>query len=190
MQSKMRLSRHSWVGNGYTIIEILVVAGLLSIFSMAVFRFYTQSNKSQTMLFEGLQMQSSLVTGVNRALREIRHGTEFVVPGLSEPSPILVFKDFENNIVALFPLLNDKYTEEEQTGIYDLYCYRSMTKVLNIGAPVHDPGKLSMLCSNVKDIRFKLSSANSVTMTLEFHKGGKTFQTISEGALMNAGDVQ
>lgn len=190
MQKKSFYVRFLRPGNGYTLVEILVVAGIISLFSAMLFRFYTQSNRSQTMLIEGLQMQTSVVTGVNKVLREIRHGSEFVVPGLSEPSSILVFKDFENNILSIFPMLNEKLSKEENEKIYDLFCYKALTSTVNLSSPAHIPDNLSLLCSNLKEIKFKLSNANSVTISFDFQRGGKIFQAITEGALMNSGDTQ
>lgn len=182
-------SRIDIVNRGFTLVELLVVGGLISLFSVVLFKFYSQSNRSQTILIDGLQMQSSIVTGVNKVLREIRNGTEFVAPDLAEPSAALVFSDFENNTVAIFPLLDEKATREESENIYDLFCYKAITKTFNIGSPVHDPGNMSLLCSNLRDIKFRLSNSNSVSITFDFKKGGKDFQAITEGSLMNSGDV-
>jgi len=190
LQNKSVFARSLKVGNGYTLVEILVVAGIISLFSAMLFRFYSQSNRSQTMLIEGLQMQTSVVTGVNKVLREIRHGSEFIVPGLSEPSSILVFKDFENNIMSIFPMLNQKLSEDEKEQIYDLFCYKTLTETINLSSPEHSPENLSLLCSNLKNIKFKLSNANSVTITFDFQRSGKIVQSITEAALMNSGDPQ
>lgn len=174
----------------FTMVEMLVVLAIASLFSFLVFRFYFQANRSQTSLIDGLQMQSSVVLGVNKILREIRNGSEFVFPRLNEKSSVLVFSDFENNFVTLYPLLNAKLTKEEGENIYDIFSYTAETKTFNMGAPVHNSENLRLMCSNVSDVRFNLANANSVTITFTFKRGGKTFQTISEGPLMNSGDVQ
>ncbi|NCB38126.1 MAG: prepilin-type N-terminal cleavage/methylation domain-containing protein [Erysipelotrichia bacterium] len=174
----------------FTMVELLVVLAIASLFSFLVFRFYFQAGRSQTTLVDNLQMQSSVVTGVNKILREIRNGSEFVFPRLNEKSPVLIFSDFENNFVSLYPLLNKNLTQKEGENIYDIFAYTAETKTFNIGAPVHNDENLQLMCSNVRDISFNLANANSVTITVTFKKGGKTFQTISEGPLMNSGDVQ
>jgi hypothetical protein len=142
------------------------------------------------MLIDGLQMQSSIVTGVNKVLREIRQGSSFVVPELAEVSSILVFSAFENNMVARFPLENSDLSKEEGEKIYDLFCYKAETKIFSPGSPVHNPENMRLICSNLRDISFRLSNAGSVTITFDFKKGGKDFQAISEGALMNSGDAK
>jgi prepilin-type N-terminal cleavage/methylation domain-containing protein len=176
--------------SGFTLAEISVVVGLVSLLSVMIFKFYFQSNRAQTNLIEGLQMQNTIVTGVNKVLREIRLGTEFVVPDLSEQSTILVFSDFENNTVAIFPVLNKDLTKNESENIYDLYRYKAVTKTFDLSAPVHDPENLDLLCSDISDINFRLANARSLTITFAFKRAGKSYQTITEGSLMNSGDVK
>ena len=175
---------------GFTLVEISVVAGLVSLLSVMVFRFYFQSNRAQTSLIEGLQMQNTIVTGVNKVLREVRLGTEFIVPDLSEQSSVLVFSDFENNTVAIFPVLNKDLTKEENENIYDLYRYKAVTKDFDLSSPVHVSDNLTLLCSDISDINFRLANAKSLTITFAFKKGNKSYQTVTEGALMNSGDVK
>jgi len=174
----------------FTLAEVSVVVGLVSLLSIMIFRFYFQSNKAQTNLIEGLQMQSTIVTGVNKVLREIRFGTEFIVPDLSEQASILVFSDFENNTVAIFPVLNKELTKNEGENIYDLYRYKAVTKTFNLSSPSHDPEGLDLLCSDISDIGFRLANAKSLTITFAFKRAGKSYQTITEGSLMNSGDVK
>ena len=175
---------------GFTLVEISVVVGLVSLLSVMIFRFYFQSNRAQTSLIEGLQMQSTIVTGVNKVLRQIRQGTEFIVPDLSEQSSILVFNDFENNTVAIFPVLNQELTKEEKEDIYDLYSYKAETKNFDLSSPVHNPDNLSLLCSDISDVNFRLANARSLTISFAFKRAGKSYQTITEGSLMNSGDVK
>jgi len=175
---------------GFTLAEISVVVGLVSLLSIMIFRFYFQSNKAQTTLIEGLQMQNTIVTGVNKVLREIRSGTEFIVPDLSEQAPVLVFSDFENNTVAIFPMLNKDLTKNEGENIYDLYRYKAVSKTFDMSSPVHDPDNLDLLCSDISDISFRLANARSLTITFAFKRAGKSYQTITEGSLMNSGDVR
>ncbi|MBU1109410.1 MAG: type II secretion system GspH family protein [Candidatus Riflebacteria bacterium] len=175
---------------GFTLVEISVVIGLVSLLSIMVFRFYFQSNRAQTSLIEGLQMQNTIVTGVNKVLREVRLGTEFIIPDLSEQSTVLVFSDFENNTVAIFPVLNKELTKEENENIYDLYRYKAVTKDFDLSSPVHVPANLALLCSDISDINFRLANAKSLTVTFSFKKGNKSYQTVTEGALMNSGDVK
>lgn len=173
----------------FTLAEVLVVVGIASLFSFLVFRFYFQANRSQTVLLDGLQMQTAVVTGVNKVLREIRNGKSFVVPALNENSSLLAFSDFENNTIVVYPLKNEQLSKEEGVNIYDIFCYKAETKTFNVGSPVHDSKNLRLMCSFIKDISFQLSSANSVTIAFTFLKGGKEFQAISEGPLMNTGDI-
>ena len=70
--------------NAFTLAEVLVVVGIASLFSFLVFRFSFQANRSQTLLLDGLQMPTAVVTGVNKVLREIRNGRGFLVPSLNE----------------------------------------------------------------------------------------------------------
>jgi len=176
--------------SGFTLAEISVVVGLVSLLSIMIFRFYFQSNKAQTTLIEGLQMQNTIVTGVNKVLREIRSGTEFIVPDLSEQAPVLAFSDFENNTVAIFPMLNKDLTKNEGENIYDLYRYKAVSKTFDMSSPVHDPDNLDLLCSDISDISFRLANARSLTITFAFKRAGKSYQTITEGSLMNSGDVR
>lgn len=178
------------IRSGFTLAEISVVVGLVSLLSIMIFKFYFQSNKAQTTLIEGLQMQNTIVTGVNKVLREIRFGTEFIVPDLSEQAPILVFSDFENNTVAIFPVLNKDLSKNEGENIYDLYRYKAVSKTFDLSSPVHDSEGLDLLCSDISDVSFRLANARSLTITFAFKRAGKSYQTITEGSLMNSGDVK
>lgn len=173
----------------FTMAELLVVVAIAALFSFLVFRFYFQANRSQTVLLDGLQMQTAVVTGVNKVLREIRNGRGFIVPALNEKSTILAFSDFENNIITVYPLKNEQLSKEEGEDVFDVFCYKADTESFNIGAPAHNSKNLRLLCSFVKDISFHLSNAGSVTIAFTFIKGGKVFQAISEGPLMNSGDI-
>ncbi|MEW6708988.1 MAG: type II secretion system protein [Candidatus Riflebacteria bacterium] len=186
VQCRQSFVRHK----GFTLIEALVVVTIASLFSAILFRFYFQSNATQTRLIENLQMQSSVVTGVNKTLREIRTGTAFVYPSLNEDSSILVFADFDNNHKAIYPLENADASKEAGKKIYDLCVYTTDTKTLSPSSPAHDPARLKVLCSDVENLSFRLNSANSVAVNLKFCKGGRTFQVVSEGALMNSGDAR
>lgn len=173
----------------FTMAEVLVVVAIASLFSILVFRFYFQANRSQTILLDGLQMQTAVVTGVNKVLHEIRNGRTFIVPALKEKSSILSFSDFENNIVSIYPLKNKQLTKDEGEDIYDLFCYTTETNKFGGGSPPHNPKNLRLLCSFVKNVTFQLSNSSSVTISFTFMKGGKVFQAISEGPLMNSGDI-
>lgn len=189
MQSRNLTRRPSSPRHGFTLAEVMVVVAIASLFSFLVFRFYFQANRSQTVLLEGLQMQSAVVTGVNKVLHEIRNGRAFIVPTLNEKSSILVFSDFENNIVTVYPLKNKQYSKEEGETIYDLFCYQTDTASYGGGGASYNGKNLRLLCSFVKDISFQLSNSGSVTISFTFMKGGKIFQAISEGPLMNSGDI-
>jgi ABC-type uncharacterized transport system involved in gliding motility auxiliary subunit len=192
LQNRSLCTDHSDITTrrAFTLAEVSVVVGLVSLLSIMIFKFYFQSNKAQTNLIEGLQMQNTIVTGVNKVLREIRFGTEFIVPDLSEQATVLVFSDFENNTVAIFPILNKDLTKNEGENIYDLYRYKAVTKTFNLSSPVHDPEGLDLLCSDISDINFRLANAKSLTITFAFKRAGKSYQTITEGSLMNSGDVK
>lgn len=175
---------------GFTLIETMVVITIVSLFSALLFRFYFQSNATQTRLIGNLQMQSALVTGVNKTLREIRTGTGFVYPTLDEESPILIFTDYENNHKAIFSLQNDQASKDAGRNIYDLLVYTSDSEIIDPVKPVHDPKRLRTLCSDLEKVAFRLTSANSAVINFTFHKGGKTFQVVSESALMNSGETR
>ena len=182
------LSRYKRSEDGFTLVELVVVLGLASLFSSLVFRFYFESNKSQTRLVSGLVLQNTIVAGVNKTMREIRSGTSFVVPALDESLPIAVFTDNENNHKTIFALENKTATEKEKTSIKDLFVYTTDNSLGAVSA--FKAKNRKFLCSDVKSIKFRLTSARSVTADFVFQKNGKTFEIISEGALMNTGEIQ
>lgn len=175
---------------GFTLIEVMVVIVIISLFSALLFRFYFQSNATQTKLIGNLQMQSAVVTGVNKTLRAIRTGTGFLYPALDEESPILIFTDFENNHKAIFTIKNHEASKKLSKDIFDLYLYTTDSKTINPVNPAHEPKNLRLLTSDVEDISFRLSSANSVVINFKFQKNEKAFQIVSEGSLMNSGEVK
>lgn len=175
---------------GFTLIETVVVVTIVSLFSAILFKFYFQSNATQTRMIGNLQMQSSVVMGVNKILREVRTGTGFVFPALNENSPILIFSDYENNHKAIYPIENVAATALAGRKIYDLFIYETDSATINPLAPTFVPENLRTLCTDLEDITFRLNSANSVIINYKFFKGNKTFQVVSEGSLMNSGELR
>lgn len=175
---------------GFTLVETLVVAVIASLFLTILFKFYFQSNRTQTQLIDNLQMQASVVTGVNKILREIRTGTSFVYPGLNENSSVLIFTDFENNHKAIYAIKNKSLSEAAGKTICDLFSYTSNTEKAASVGPTYLSENLKPLCSDLEAINFRLNSANSVVVDLKFSKNEKSMQIVSEGVLMNSGEVK
>jgi type II secretory pathway component PulJ len=106
---------------GFSAVELLVAVGLASLFTIFVFRLFTQSGSSQRKATSDLNMQSKVLTSQNRILKMIREGTDFIIPAIGEESPALIFCDNESNINALYQLEDKKLSEKTGKKIIQAY---------------------------------------------------------------------
>lgn len=174
----------------FTLVEVLVVIGLLVLFSAMVFRFFIGASSSQQRVAGDLQMQARVLNSQNRIIRMVREGTDFIIPALGEESQALFFIDGESNIQVLYQLKDPELSKSTGKKLFKLMHYRVDVKKFNIGSPGYDPKSSSVVAENVKDMAFRISSANTVNVTACFATEKAEFQTMFEVGLQNSGEIE
>lgn len=173
---------------GFTLIEIMVVSVIASMMGILVLTIFVQSRKTQPKISANLQMQSAILTGMNKFVRSIREGIHFVSPRLDEDSPVIIFIDNENNFRSIFAIEDVEYSNHYKKRMYKLVQYISETKPLNLLNPIHNSKNLKEICRNVVDLSFRLSCSDSVTANIRFGNKDQDYEIVSEANLMNSGE--
>jgi len=176
--------------HGFTLVEVVVVIGIMTLFAAMVFRVFSASGAGQQRAATDLQMQSKVLNSQNRIVRIVREGTDFIIPGLGEETPALFFTDNENNIQVLYQLKDAELSKSTGKKLYKLMHYQVNAKDFNIGSPVFDPKMSSLIAEYIKEIRFRVSSANTVNVTACYATGHTEFQTMFEVGLQNSGALE
>lgn len=176
--------------HGFTLVEVVVVIGIMTLFAAMVFRVFSASGAGQQRAATDLQMQSKVLNSQNRIVRIVREGTDFIIPGLGEETPALFFTDNENNIQVLYQLKDAELSKSTGKKLYKLMHYQVNVKDFNIGSPVFDTKMSSLIAEYIKEIRFRVSSANTVNVTACYATGHTEFQTMFEVGLQNSGALE
>lgn len=169
----------------FTMVEMVVVICIASLLGVIVLNIFIQGRRTQPKVAANLQMQSTIVTGMNKMLRIIREGIHFIVPRLDEDSSVLLLMDNKKNFRLIFAIEDEEYSEHYKRKLFKLVEYSAETKPINIVHPTHDPSKLKLICRNVVDVSFRLSCANSATAKVRFANESQEFEILSEASLMN-----
>lgn len=174
--------------NGFSLVEVLVVSGIASLFLILVMQLFRQASVSQPKVTSNLQLQTTVLTGTNKMLRSVREGMHFVVPRLEENSPALVFIDHNGDFRAIYAVEDPEYSKTYKRKLYRLVEYTANAKTFNLGSPIHDPQRITSICRYVAEVSFCLSSSQSVTARIKFANESQEFEILTEASLMNAGE--
>ncbi len=174
--------------SAFTIVELLVVVGLIVVIWMVVFNIFRGASRSQVKTAEDLQMQSRMLGMQNELLRIIRDGKAFIIPRLGESLPTLCFIDKVSDIQALVPVPDQRLSAKTGKTLYKLMHYKVEMENFDLDTPPLASG--SFVGDYIESITFRPSNANSVNVSILFSNETRQFQIMFEGGLMNAGDVE
>lgn len=175
---------------GFTIIEILVVVGLIALFTTILIGIYRGASSGQMRVSEDLQMQSRILGIQNEVLRLVREGQYFVVPRLGENSSVLCFVDKVSDIQALVPIKDEKLSEKFGKPLYQLMHYRVNIENFDPASPSFEDAKGRVIAEFLEKISFRPSNAGALGVNALFSTETRQFQIVFEGGLMNAGDPE
>lgn len=174
----------------FTVVELVVVVGLVGLLSTVVFRMFSSSTSSQKSAMVDLSMQSRVLTTQNRIVRMIREGTDFLMPEIGESSPALFFADYEGNVQVLYQIKDAELSKSTGKDLYKLMHYKVAVRNFDISNPVYDPKESSMIADYVKEVSFLMTNANTVNITAGFATEKKDFQVMFEVGLQNSGETE
>ncbi|PKL49054.1 MAG: hypothetical protein CVV42_07770 [Candidatus Riflebacteria bacterium HGW-Riflebacteria-2] len=190
LKTGLQLSGQIRRRTAFTMVELIVVIALASLFSILVFRLFSNSNTSQKSTMADLSMQSRVLTTQNRVTRMIREGTDFLLPEIGEPSSALFFADFMGNVQVLYQVKDVEMSKNTGKTLYKLMHYKTDVKNFDISNPVYDPDAGALVADQIGDVSFLVTSANSVNVTASFATEKRDFQTMFEAGLQNTGGIQ
>lgn len=176
--------------SGFTLVEVLVVAGLIALFTTLLIGMYRGASSSQTKVSEDLQMQSRILGVQNEILRLVRGGQYFVIPRLGENSSVLCFVDKISDIQALVPVKDEKLSEKYGKTIYRLMHYQVDVENFNPSSPSFAGTDGRVVAEFLEKISFRPSNAGALSVNALFSTETRQFQIVFEGGLMNAGDPE
>lgn len=174
----------------FTMVEIVVVVGLASLFATLVFRVFSNSSTNQKATMVDLSMQSKVLTVQNRIVRMIREGTDFLMPEIGESSSALFFADFQGNVQVLYQVKDAYLSKELGKDLYKLKHYRVAVKDFDISNPIYDPEESSLVADYINSISFLVTNANTVNVTASFASENRDFQTLFAVGLQNTGEME
>ncbi len=172
---------------GFTVIELLVVTGLVALLSTMIFTLFRGANQGQNRATDDLQMQSRVLATQNELLRVIRQGQHFILPRLGEDSSTLCFIDKVSDIKVLVPIKDEEMSARAKKDLFKLMQYTVDMDKFNLASPDFSDLTGKEISNHIENIEFRLSSANSVNIRILFGTEHRQFQVIFEGGLMNAG---
>lgn len=174
--------------SAFTLVELMVVVGLVAVFSGGLFALFRGANQTQTRATDDLQMQSRVLTSQNKILRFIRDGKSFILPRLGEETSVIAFIDKVGDIQVIFPKRDPVLSQKTGKELYTLNHYQVDIKNFDLSNPVFIDKDCDRICEFIEDVKFRLSNANSVNINLTFATEKRQFQIVFEGGLMNSSD--
>lgn len=190
MKNRSDRSSLTAASSGFTVLELVVVVGIMALLAAMVFGMFSTTSSNQQKVSTDLQMQAMILNSQNRIVRAVREGIDFILPELGEESAALFFADSENNIRVLYQQKDEELSKRTGKTLYKLVHQKVETKGFNSSSPASDPKMSSTVAEYVKDIKFRVSSANTVNVTASFATERAEFQTMFEIGLQNSGVVE
>lgn len=172
---------------GFTVVELLVVVGLISLLSVGIFALFRGARRGQTRSTDDLQMQSMMLSTQNELLRIIRQGQHFILPRLGEDSSTLCFIDKISDIKVLVPVKDEILSARADKELFKLMEYRVDMNDFDPANPDFDDLTGKKVSDHIEKIVFRLTSANAVSIKILFATEHRQLEFMFEGGLMNAG---
>lgn len=164
---------------GFTLVELIIVAGLVSLVMGLLFRIYPHIRHSEQALTGTLVLQTEARRAADALVEQIREGSEVVRPHVGETTPFLVVKDIINNITLLYLDGDNVNSPKLKQPVYNLVSYSA-----------DESGNYSrrVLVNSIKRIAFSAIAPNSVQVNITLVNERGEYQFLSHLGLMNLGE--
>ena len=170
---------------GFTLVELMVVVGLITIVSAMVFQLLSNLRKSaEPDVSNRLLLQMEARKGADVLTAHLRECSEVVRPLIGETIPYLVVKDLVNNICVMYLDNDEKNSKVLKKNVYKLVLYT------NDHTGGYKKNNEKVLVEAVKQLTFTCVSPFSVMINLTLASEKGEFQFLSHLGLMNLGDVE
>ncbi|HOY66640.1 MAG TPA: hypothetical protein PLP29_07105 [Candidatus Ozemobacteraceae bacterium] len=182
--SASRQRRDLWIRAGVTMIELLVVIGIVVSVSTIGMRFMQSVGKSQKAMSAQTNLQMEARRAFDKAVEQVREGTELVRPYTGETLPFLIFKDIVNRTTILYLEPNNPASEKLNRRVYKLVSYRTNY------TGSYDSRNEKVLLDAVRGMTFTSLSPNGVQVNAAVIHEQDEFQFLAHIGLMNLGGLE
>ncbi|RCK80323.1 MAG: hypothetical protein OZSIB_3505 [Candidatus Ozemobacter sibiricus] len=169
---------------GFTLTELMVALGIVLVVSAVGLRLLQSFSRSQRTMTAQATLQMEARRAFDKAVEQIREGTDLVRPFMGETLPFVVFKDIINRTTILYLEPNNAASERLQKRVYKLVSYRTDY------AGGYDPKNEKILLEAVRRITFTSLSPNSVQVNATILHDRHEFQFLAHIGLMNLGGLE
>ncbi|HEY9070916.1 MAG TPA: hypothetical protein VIV61_11725 [Candidatus Ozemobacteraceae bacterium] len=169
---------------GVTMIELLVAIGIVVSVSTIGMRFMQSVGKSQKAMSAQTNLQMEARRVFDKAVEQIREGTELVRPYTGETLSYLIFKDIVNCTTILYLEPNNPASEKLNRRVFKLLSYRTNY------TGTYDSRNEKVLLDSVRGMTFTSLSPNSVQVNATVLHEQDEFQFLAHIGLMNLGGLE
>jgi len=167
-------------GNGFTLIEIIVVASIILTALAAGLVQYRNSRPQALNMASNLAFHMDVRKATDKLTETLLNGTEIIKPLEGSSLQFMVLKDLVNNIQVL-------YLEKAKNKADEPFILVSYTDNFS-GRP--DDSRKKVLFKNVKDINFTTVSPGLVVVNFTLlSSAGKELAAVVEIPLVNFGSI-
>ena len=170
---------------GVTFVELLIVVGIIALFSGGVYQFLSSSGRSQKNLTDRLVLQMESRKAFAAVANQIQEGTEVVRPFTGETLPFLLYKDMINRLVLVYLEPNVKASRQMKRAVYRLVSYTS-----DLPNPGYRKTNERVLVDSLLKLTFTSLSPNGVQMNATVLGSRGEYQFLSHVGLMNIGGLE
>lgn len=168
----------------FTLVEIVVVVGLIAVIGTVVLRLFSSVGKTQQNLSHQATLQMDSRKAFDHLVDQIRMGTDIVRPITGETLPYMVFKDVVNRMTMLYLEPNNARATVIGQRVFKLVAYR------NDYSGSYQSDNERILLDSIKQLRFTSLSPTSVQVNATVVNEKGEYQFLAHVGLMNLGGLE
>lgn len=170
--------------SGTTLVETLVVIGLIGLIGVSVMRFFTSVNTGQKAFSQQAILQMESRKAFDQIIDQIREGTDVIRPVTGETLQYMVFRDLINQINMIYLEPNKEESRRLQQRVYRLISYASDF------SGVYNKANERILHTSIKQLRFSSLSPSSVQVNATVVSDKGEYQFLAHVGLLNVGGIE
>ena len=175
---------HGRVDRGFSLVEFLVVIGVLSLIAGVAFQFISHSRNTEPTLSNRLILHMEARKAADTLIAMVREGSEVVRPYIGETLPYLILKDLTNQTVFLYLEADQKHSKAFDKPLWQLISYT------NDYSGTYDRSREKCLLTSIEQIRFSCISPLSVQVDATLVNDKGAYQFVTHVGLMNIGGLE